>query len=234
MKTHGICSVCNDELSLWKSLISASPFTIRCPQCKSKLKAGSRGLELIYTVVVVYCSIVALFGLFGLLISSHISTLMFFVALVFLTLALIGLDIGTRIILFTYSAFVPIEKRKSYGCLTVIVGVVVLHFLFLSVMITFTSETETKLVVVPSQVPVIEALSKYKSVNGNYPDNIELLIPEYLKSLPDCYDSTFIVDGAVARYYLNPKDGHYILSCNNIAFSNTVYSSRDNTWTVLD
>jgi len=228
MKTHGICSVCNGELTLWASLKASSPSTIRCPQCKSKLRAGFPWSGFIYAVMIVVL-IMVIFGGFGLFAFKNISPLKFFAVCGFLTFLWIVMEIGFRIILFTYATFVPGE---SYGCLTFI-GAVVLFYVVLSFFIS-TSEQESTPLIVPTQLPVIEALTKYKSVNGNYPENIELLIPEHLKSLPDCYDSTFIADGAVARYHLNPKDGYYILICHNLGFSNTVYNSRDNRWTVLD
>ncbi len=115
------------------------------------------------------------------------------------------------------------QKKNHAGYLTAI-GVVVLSLVTLSIFSLKSTSVETK------QAPVIEALERYKSENGKYPDNLELLTPEILKVLPGCMDSI----GSTARYNFDPKDGHYTLICHNFAFSNSVYSSRDNTWMVLD
>jgi DNA-directed RNA polymerase subunit RPC12/RpoP len=52
MKTSGTCAACQGKLSLWAGLTALTPFYIRCPHCRTKLRVRMRGLWLFFLFIV--------------------------------------------------------------------------------------------------------------------------------------------------------------------------------------
>ena len=52
MKTSGICPACQGKLSFWAGLTAPTPFYIRCPRCRRKLRVRMRGLWLFFLSLV--------------------------------------------------------------------------------------------------------------------------------------------------------------------------------------
>ena len=53
MKTSGTCPACQGRLSLWAGMTAPTPFYIRCPACRAKLRVRMRGLWLFFLGLVV-------------------------------------------------------------------------------------------------------------------------------------------------------------------------------------
>jgi hypothetical protein len=63
-------------------------------------------------------------------------------------------------------------------------------------------------------VPLIDALEKYKKVNGSYPDTLQPLQPDYISSLPLCSKNSarsisYFLNRELNAYYLNCYTGFY-------------------------
>lgn len=119
-------------------------------------------------------------------------------------------------------------KSRKLGCLAVIAFflVAIVVFGIVGSMI----EGPKSSLVDTTFAPVIEALDKYKSTNGRYPDKLDALIPAHLSVLPSCPDST----KPGAAYYVDPKSGEYILGCYTFLFTKRLYNSRTKRWESSD
>jgi hypothetical protein len=58
-------------------------------------------------------------------------------------------------------------------------------------------------------IPLIDALEKYKNVNGSYPDTLQPLQPNYLSSLPLCRKDS----ASTISYYFDREQNVYYLNC---------------------
>jgi hypothetical protein len=73
--------------------------------------------------------------------------------------------------------------------------------------------------------PIIVALEAYRDVNGSYPGAIDVLVPEYMESIPTC--PNFGV-----RYYPRDEDGTttFALTCTTFGFNKHTYFSATGSW----
>ena len=73
--------------------------------------------------------------------------------------------------------------------------------------------------------PIIVALEAYRDVNGSYPGAIDVLVPEYMESIPTC--PNFGV-----RYYPRDEDGTitFALTCTTFGFNKHTYFSGTGLW----
>ena len=119
-------------------------------------------------------------------------------------------------------------KNRKAGCLTIIalfIGAIIVFGIVGSII-----QGPKDNLVDTTFAPVIAALEIYKSKNGRYPDNLDLLVPAYLTSMPSCPDSS----KPGAAYYLDPKSGGYILGCYTFLFTKRLYNSGTKTWESSD
>ncbi len=98
---------------------------------------------------------------------------------------------------------------------------------------SFTQEHETNF------APLLAALEQYRDTTGQYPDELDELVPEYVASLPQCpVTSGWAEDG----YYYKRKKGHrlqgtYIVTCVVGLFvfpQYAVYESEIASWMYTD
>ena len=111
MNTNGICPACQGQLSIWVAIRSPSPFSLRCPHCKKKLRVRMRGLwPFVIVVVLMFIALaaacIAAFGLFG--------WLGFFFGIAGLLLFWIIAEFATSILYFNYAKF-TFEDRHDNG-----------------------------------------------------------------------------------------------------------------------
>ena len=116
------------------------------------------------------------------------------------------------------------SKRRKSGCLTVIASVfaALVIFGFVGGLIAHHKSG----LVDSAFAPVIEALDRYKTANGRYPDKLDALVPTYLSALPTCPDSHRPGGG----YSPDPMSGEYSLGCYTFVFNKRVYDSRIKQW----
>jgi hypothetical protein len=110
MKTQGVCPACKGTLTFWAGFKAMTPFTIRCPQCKARLKVVFPRLGLIFTVIVV-CFLGAEGCAATLLLTQRMTTMQFLALNGGLVVAWLALEIVLGILLFTYASFVPRQKE---------------------------------------------------------------------------------------------------------------------------
>jgi hypothetical protein len=110
MNTNGTCPACQGKLSLWAGLKAPTPFFIKCPDCKTKLRVRMRGLWffVLFMVALIICAVVGVmiawheFGLKGLILGTACY-------LVFLVLA----DIAMSVVYYTYAKFDFTNRSKD-------------------------------------------------------------------------------------------------------------------------
>ena len=112
MKTQGVCPACDGTLTFWSAFKAPTPFTIRCPACKTKLRTVFPRLGLIFAIVLVSFSGVG-GGALTLFIVDRITFLQFLAVMGCLTLLWLALEIVLGVLLFTYAKFLPRESKSS-------------------------------------------------------------------------------------------------------------------------
>lgn len=104
------CPRCLGRIGLLAGMRSQSPFSVRCPHCKTKLAVRMPGqLRLILMVVALLVPAIwaihpihAAFGMFG--------TILYSVLLLLLGMVL---DASMGVIYFTHARFIPVDKLKD-------------------------------------------------------------------------------------------------------------------------
>ena len=73
--------------------------------------------------------------------------------------------------------------------------------------------------------PIIVALEAYRDVSGSYPGAIDVLVPEYMESIPNC-------PNLGVRYYPRDEDGTitFALTCTTFGFNKHTYFSATGLW----
>ncbi len=112
MKTHGVCPACKGTLTFWAGFKAMTPFTIRCPQCKARLKVVFPRLGLIFAAIVVAFLGAEAIGA-KLLLTQRITPVQFLGVNGGLVVGWLALEIVLGVLLFTYASFVPREKGIS-------------------------------------------------------------------------------------------------------------------------
>jgi hypothetical protein len=115
MKTQGVCPVCKGTVSFWASFKAMTPFTIRCPQCKARLKVVFPRLGLIFVAIVV-CFLGAEAIGAKLLLTQRITPMQFLALNSGLVVGWLVLEIVLGILLFTHASFVPRSLLKNHEC----------------------------------------------------------------------------------------------------------------------
>ena len=89
------------------------------------------------------------------------------------------------------------------------------------------SETQRDMLTVESRgMLLIQALSKFRTEQGRYPDSLDALVPRFLNLLPRCPNGDFFL------YRLAGTD--YFLSCSNVVFRQKPYLYNSNSHKWLD
>lgn len=104
MKTKANCPVCNREISLLAGVAAPTPFHLRCPHCRAKLRIRMEGLWPFLMLVVCLFTALALgcvvawktYGLPGLVIG-----------LVGYAIAVLVVEIISGMIFYTYGTLIP-------------------------------------------------------------------------------------------------------------------------------
>ena len=79
---------------------------------------------------------------------------------------------------------------------------------------------------------IINALSEYRNENGEYPESLGVLIPEYLERIPKTKVAFFNHRGF---YYSRKTDtDEYVLGFAYVAWTLSEYSSATEEWTIED
>jgi hypothetical protein len=112
MKTQTVCPACNGTVSFWAGFRAPTPFTIRCPNCKTKLKTVFPGLPFIFAVVLVGFITVS-WGSLAFLIAHRLSFLRFLAINGCLLILWLVLEVVFAVILFTYASFVPRKPKTA-------------------------------------------------------------------------------------------------------------------------
>jgi len=73
--------------------------------------------------------------------------------------------------------------------------------------------------------PIIVALEAYRDVSGSYPGAIDVLVPEYMESIPNW-------PNLGVRYYPRDEDGTitFALTCTTFGFNKHTYFSATGLW----
>ncbi len=118
------------------------------------------------------------------------------------------------------------KKGRLRGCLIAIVTWIAFGTIFAFV-VTNLDPAYTELE--GTAAPLINALGKYKVEYGNYPDNIEVLVPEYIASIPICPGKKMPIP-----YFKEKELDEYVLICYGFYTHKLRYRSRTGEWDSFD
>ena len=118
------------------------------------------------------------------------------------------------------------KKGISRGCLIAIVVWIAFISIF-ALVITRLDPAYTELE--GTAAPLINALEKYKVEYGNYPDNVEVLVPEYIASIPICPGKKHPIP-----YFKENDLDEYVLICYGFYTHKLRYRSRTGEWDSFD
>jgi hypothetical protein len=76
-------------------------------------------------------------------------------------------------------------------------------------------------------IPVIEAIERYRYVNGTYPDSLSSLVPQTIPALPRCRRHN---PESIMVYLREKETGQFELICPSFPFMRERYSGRTKKW----